>query len=192
MPKPFLITLTGPSGVGKESLGKHLVSVRPRFQLSVSTTTRLRRPGEIQGRDYFFVTREEFEREAILNQFLEWAQYADHLYGTPRNEIQRAMQAGKTLVAIVEVKGAKLIKARVPATLGIFIAPPEPALETLRRRLEKRCTESQEAIEKRLAIAADELMEQSFFDHVITNDDLEKTKQELVEYVESFIEAERV
>jgi len=128
MPKPFLITLTGPSGVGKESLGKHLVSVRPRFQLSVSTTTRLRRPGEIQGRDYFFVTREEFEREAILNQFLEWAQYADHLYGTPRNEIQRAMQAGKTLVAIVEVKGAKLIKARVPATWVSLSLLPSPHL----------------------------------------------------------------
>src|SRR3954462_3094802 len=169
-----VLVVTGPSGVGKGTVIKHLLDRRPDYRLSVSATTRPPRPGEVDGRDYHFLTEQEFERRLAAGDFLEHALYAGNHYGTLKEEVERA---GGNLVLEIEVEGARQVRKALPEATQVFIAPPSD--EALRQRLVKRDTDSPEVIERRLARAKEELAARQEFKRVIVNDDLERAVREL-------------
>jgi guanylate kinase len=181
MAKVFVIT--GPSGVGKGTLIRELLQRVPDLELSVSATTRPPREGEENGRDYHFLTSEEFEQRIEENDFLEFATYSGNRYGTLRSEVDRCLDAGKSVVLEIEVQGAQQVRAAKPDSVQIFIAPPAPAV--LRERLLGRGTDSTEAIDERLKVAEQELAAQDDFDHQIVNDDIARAADELVAVVRS-------
>jgi guanylate kinase len=148
--------------------------------LSVSATTRDPRPGEQDGVDYHFMSPEEFQRRVDNDEFLEWAEYAGHRYGTLRSELDRDVDV---LVLEIEVQGARQVRERVPEAVSVFIAPPSP--EALRERLIGRGADSPEQVERRLAVAEEELAAKDEFDHVVVNDDLSRAVQELADLVAS-------
>jgi guanylate kinase len=179
MAKVFVIT--GPSGVGKGTLISKLMEAVPGLELSISATTREPRPGERDGREYHFLTPEEFDRRVEEKDFLEFATYSGNRYGTLRSEVQRCVDGGHSVVLEIEVQGAQQVRAAMPDSVQIFIAPPHP--NHLRRRLEGRGTDSPDAIDTRLETAEQELAVQGDFDHRIVNDDLERAAAELEEIV---------
>jgi guanylate kinase len=179
MAKVFVIT--GPSGVGKGTLIEKLLERVPELELSVSATTREPRPGEEDGREYHFLTEEEFDRRVAAGEFLEHAAYSGNRYGTLRSAVDDRLREGHSVVLEIEVQGARQVRAAMPEAVLIFIAPPDPA--ALRKRLEGRGTDSDEAIERRLRTADDELKAQAEFPHVVVNDDVQKATSELEQLV---------
>jgi guanylate kinase len=175
MSKVFVIT--GPSGVGKGTLISKLLERVPDLVLSVSATTRPPREGEVEGRDYHFLTPDEFEARMDADDFLEFATYSGNRYGTLRSEVERCLASGRSVVLEIEVQGAQQVRAAEPGSVQIFIAPPRP--EDLRQRLEGRGTDSEAAIDARLETAELELAAQGDFDHRIVNDDLRRATGEL-------------
>ncbi len=174
--------ITGPSGVGKGTLIGELLRRVPDLELSISATTREPRAGEEDGRDYHFLSPQEFERRIEAKDFLEFASYSGNHYGTLRSEVERKMgEHGKSVVLEIEVQGAQQVRAAEPDSVQIFIAPPDP--EVLRRRLLARGTDSAEAIDSRLEVAKQELASQGDFAHLVVNDDLERASGELEEIV---------
>lgn len=175
MAKVFVIT--GPSGVGKGTLIATLLERVPGLELSVSATTREPRTGEVDGRDYHFLTPEEFDRRIEREDFLEFATYSGHRYGTLRSEVRKRLEAGHSVVLEIEVQGASQVRAAMRESVQVFIVPPDPAI--LRERLESRGTDSVEAIDARLKVAEVELAAQGDFDHLVVNDDLERAAADL-------------
>jgi guanylate kinase len=175
VPKVFVIT--GPSGVGKGTLIRELRGRVPGLELSVSATTREPREGEVDGRDYHFLDRDEFERRAAANEFLEHATYSGNRYGTLRSEVEGRFAEGHSVVLEIEVQGARQVRAAMPESVLVFIAPPSP--EALRERLEGRGTDSQDAIADRLRTAELELAAQEEFQHVVVNDQVDRAAGEL-------------
>jgi guanylate kinase len=173
-----VFVITGPSGVGKGTLIRLLRERLPELGLSTSATTRVPREGEEDGRDYHFLSREEFARRADDNEFLEHAAYSGNRYGTLRSEVERRLAEGESVVLEIEVQGARQVRAAMPEAVLVFIAPPDPA--ALRHRLERRGTDDPEAISERLRTAEIELDAQQEFQHVIVNDDLDRAVEELV------------
>ena len=175
MAKVFVIT--GPSGVGKGTLIARLLEQVSDLELSVSATTREPREGEVDGRDYHFLTPEEFDRRIEAEDFLEFATYSGNRYGTLRSEVRRRLEEGHSVVLEIEVQGARQVRAAMRESVQVFIAPPDPV--ALRHRLESRGTDSLEAIDARLEVAQQELAAQDEFAHRIVNDDLERAAEEL-------------
>jgi guanylate kinase len=172
-----VLVITGPSGVGKGTLIEQLLERIPELELSVSATTRKPRAGEVDGRDYHFLTPEEFRRRLEAGDFLEHASYSGNHYGTLREEVERRLSEGRSVVLEIEVQGARQVRDAMPEAVLIFIAPPDEAV--LRERLEGRGTDSSEDIEQRLRTAEVELAARSEFPHVVVNDELHKAAAEL-------------
>ena len=180
-----VFVITGPSGVGKGTLIKKLLERVPDLALSVSATTRQPREGEEHGRDYHFLTEDQFKERRDAGDFLEFASYSGNHYGTLNSELQRCLDKGRSVVLEIEVQGATQVRAAKPDSVQIFIAPPDPAV--LRERLRGRGTDSAEAIDKRLQVAEQELGAQDDFDFLIVNDDLDKASDELESIVRASI-----
>lgn len=167
-----LIAITGPSGVGKGTLVRLLLARHPELYLSTSTTTRHPRPGEVEGQDYYFVSRSQFTALIEAGQLLEWAEYAGNYYGTPRTNVESQIAQGRIVLLEIEVIGAQQIKQTFPEALRLFILPP--SLTELERRLRDRGTDAKAAIAQRLQRAEAEIALSGEFDFQIVNDDLEK------------------
>ncbi len=176
-----MFVITGPSGVGKGTLIERLLERVPRLELSISATTREPRPGEADGREYHFLSPEEFRRRVEAGEFLEHASYSGNHYGTLREEVERRLREGRSVVLEIEVQGARQVRDAMPEAILIFIAPPDESV--LRERLEGRGTDSQEAIEQRLRTAEVELAARTEFPQEIVNDDLQKSALELEKLV---------
>jgi guanylate kinase len=172
-----LIVLTGPSGVGKGTLMSALLTRQPDLYLSISATTRSPRLGEVNGKDYYFLTRVAFEKMIEQNELLEWAEYAGNYYGTPRAKVEEKINQGTIVLLEIEVVGAKAIKQSFPDALRIFILPP--SLAELENRLRSRNTDSEAAILRRLDRAKEELAASQEFDKMIINEHLETALEEL-------------
>jgi guanylate kinase len=177
-PTPGSLTvLTGPSGVGKGTLVRGLLASHPELWLSVSATTRSPRAGEVEGEHYFFLTPERFAQEVEDGGFLEWAAFAGNRYGTPRAAVEQKLAAGRPVLLEIEVEGARQVRRSFPSGRQIFVAPP--SFEELERRIRGRGTDAEEAIQRRLARAREELAAAADFDAVLVNDDLETAGREL-------------
>ncbi|HZL47922.1 MAG TPA: guanylate kinase [Solirubrobacteraceae bacterium] len=176
-----VFVITGPSGVGKGTLIRGLMERLPQLELSVSATTRAPRPGERDGVDYHFLTREEFERRAGAGEFVEHADYAGRSYGTLHSELEQRVRAGAPVVLEIEVQGARQVRRSLPEAVQVFIAPP--SLDALRTRLIGRGTDDPEEVERRLRVAAEELTAQPEFTHVVLNDRLQDALEQLTAVV---------
>ena len=172
-----VFVITGPSGVGKGTLIRGLRERLPRLELSVSATTRAPRPGEQDGVDYHFLTREQFDRAVAQGEFVEHADYAGRSYGTLRSELEGRVDAGVPVVLEIEVQGARQVRAAMPEAIQVFIAPP--SLEALRTRLVGRGTDDQDEVARRLQVAETELAAQPEFAHVVVNDRLDEALEQL-------------
>lgn len=172
-----LTVLTGPSGVGKGTLVKALLKRHPELWLSVSATTRAPREGELDGVHYFFLSAEDFAQQVKGDGFLEWATFAGNCYGTPRAAVEQRLREGQPVLLEIEVEGARQVRRSFPVGLQIFVAPP--SFEELERRIRGRGTEAEEAIQRRLARAREELAAATEFDAVLVNGDLEAAGHEL-------------
>ena len=166
-----LSVITGPSGVGKGTLVSRLLARHPRIWLSVSATTRPPRPGEVEGESYFFLSREHFERQVAAGGFLEWAEFAGNLYGTPREQVERQLAAGRPVLLEIELEGARQVRRSFPAGFQVMLQPP--SLEELERRIRGRGTDAEAAIQRRLERALEELAAAAEFDATLVNGDLE-------------------
>ena len=174
----FIFVLSGPSGAGKGTLLSYLFQHRPDCVFSVSATTRPRRSTEVEGREYQFLTRDEFLRRRDAGEFLEWAEVHGNLYGTPVSEVDACLRAGQVVVLDVDVQGGASLRRVRPDAVTVFIYPP--SLDALKRRLLSRGTDSVEVIEHRLQNAPGEIAQWVHYDHVIMNDRLDIAQQQLL------------
>lgn len=177
--KGLLIVISGPSGVGKGTIRKALFN-RPGHNLdfSVSMTTRSPRVGEVDGKDYYFVSKEKFEEELAKGNLLEHAKFVNNYYGTPKDKVIEKLEEGKEVVLEIEVQGALQVKAKMPDAVFIFIAPP--TWKALESRLKNRGTESTEVIMERLTKAKGELMLASSYDYIVVNDEIENAVDKII------------
>lgn len=174
----ILIVVSGFSGSGKGTLMKELLSrYEDTYALSISATTRSPREGEVDGREYFFKTREEFEKMIAKDELIEYARYVENYYGTPRDYVEKQLDAGKDVILEIEIQGALKVKKAFPDTLLLFVTPP--SAEELKRRLVGRGTETMEVIESRMKRAVEEAKGMDRYDYLIINDDLETCAKQM-------------
>lgn len=172
-----LIVLTGPSGVGKGTLLRMLLQRHPELYFSISATTRSPRPGEVDGKHYYFINRQKFEAMLAANELLEWAEYAGNYYGTPRIQVEEQIQQGRWVILEIELEGARQIRQAWSSALRIFILPP--SLIELEERMRNRGQNSESEMIRRLSLAQAEIAAAGEFDIQVINDDLEKALNRL-------------
>jgi len=179
-----LIVMAGPSAVGKGTLAKHIVENFDGFHLSVSATTRPARSGETEGVSYFFVSESEFHKKVAAGQMLEWATvHGKYSYGTPRAAVEKALEQSLNVLLEIDVQGAFQVRQAFSEAVLVFIRPP--SFEELKNRLDKRGTESEQDKQIRLETAAVELAQAELFDFVVTNDEVARCAQEVVDLFQS-------
>lgn len=182
----LLVVISGPSGTGKTSICQALLARDPQAVWSVSATTRPPRPGETSGSSYEYISRDEFSARRDRDEFLEWAEYVGHLYGTPAEPVRRAVAAGRDVIMEIDVQGGAWVAKRAPESVRIFVLPP--TMESLQARLEGRQTESAEQLTRRLAAADGEIgfaRDSGSYRHFVVNDVLEATVAEIAGIIES-------
>lgn len=175
--KGILIVVSGFSGAGKGTLMRRLLESYDNYALSISMTSRTPREGERHGVEYFFATREEFERKIVEDKFIEYASYCDNYYGTPREYVEEQLEAGKDVILEIEIQGALKIKEKFPDSLLLFVTPPNA--KELERRLVGRGTETTDVIAQRLSRASEESEGIEAYDYIVVNDDLEECVKQL-------------
>jgi guanylate kinase len=181
----IIFILSAPSGTGKTTLYNRLRKIHPEIKLSVSCTTRARRPGEVSGRDYYFLSEREFSRRQSRGEFAEWAKVHDYYYGTPRKPLDENIRAGRDILLDIDVQGAHQIKQAYRDAVAIFLLPP--SLGELKRRLAMRGTDDKKMIRRRLANARGEIEEIIHYDYYVINRDV----KEAVRRLSALVEAER-
>lgn len=179
----LLIVVSGFAGSGKGTLMKRLTGDYDNYALSVSMTTRKPRPGEMHGREYFFVSKEEFEQKIEDGGLIEYAVYVENYYGTPRSYVEEQMAAGRNVVLEIEIQGALKVKERFPDAVLIFVLPP--SVRELYRRLRDRGTEAEDVIGKRMRRAAEEADNIDKYDYIIINDEVEESVRRLHSLIEA-------
>ena len=179
--KGLIIVISAPSGSGKTTLCKRLVAKVPNLRRSISVTTRNPRRDEINGRDYFFITQEDFVARKRNNEFIEWATVFDEYYGTPRSFVEEVVRAGEDVLLSIDVQGAMQVKESYPDAVFIFILPP--SISALEERLRKRKTDDSDEILKRLQLAREEMKRIENYDYVIVNRSLKASLRELLSII---------
>lgn len=174
----MLVLFSGPSGVGKDTVLDIILDKDERLQRSISLTTREKRSGETDGKDYYFVTKEKFLEMVDGGQVLEYAQYGDNIYGTPKAPVDKWLDEGKTVILKIEVKGAQKIRELYPDAVSIFLLPP--SMQILEKRIRKRGTEDENDISRRLKIAKNEILRSADYDFVVVNDDIEEASNNVL------------
>ena len=178
----ILVVVSGFSGAGKGTLMKELLKRYDNYALSISATTRAPREGETDGKEYFFVTKEQFEKMRDERKLVEYAQYVNNYYGTPKEYVEQKMAEGKDVILEIEIQGALKVKKRFPDALLLFVTPP--SAEELRRRLVGRGTETLEVINARLARAAEEASGMEAYDYLLINDEIETCVEEMHQLIQ--------
>ena len=178
----ILVVVSGFSGAGKGTLMKELLKRYDNYALSISATTRAPREGETDGKEYFFVTKEQFEKMRDERKLIEYAQYVNNYYGTPNEYVEQKIAEGKDVILEIEIQGALKVKKRFPDALLLFVTPP--SAEELRRRLVGRGTETLEVINARLARAAEEASGMEAYDYLLINDDLDRCVEEMHQLIQ--------
>ncbi|MCI5899704.1 MAG: guanylate kinase [Hominisplanchenecus sp.] len=181
--KGILVVLSGFSGAGKGTIVKRLLSDYKQYALSVSATTRAPRPGEEEGKAYFFKTKQEFEKMIAEGAFIEYARYVDNYYGTPKEYVRQQLDAGRDVILEIEIQGARKVKEQFPDTLMLFVVTPDAA--TLKERLTGRGTESPDVIRDRLRRASEEAEGIEAYDYLVVNDDLDTCVAKVHALIES-------
>ena len=184
MNKGILVVVSGFSGAGKGTVMKRLLEKYDDYALSISVTTRNPRPGEEDGREYFFRKREEFEKLIQEDALIEYAQYVENYYGTPRSYEEEKLQAGRNVILEIYIQGAMKVKKKIPEALLVFVTPP--TVEELERRLRDRGTETAQVIADRLARAGEEAKGMDQYDYILVND----TVEECVDHLHQIIVSE--
>ncbi|MCK6603383.1 MAG: guanylate kinase [Ignavibacteriaceae bacterium] len=179
--KGLILVVSAPSGAGKSSILKEFLKVHNGFRFSVSVTTRKKRPGEVEGKDYHFIREDEFKRKIEDKEFLEWENFFGNYYGTLKTDVESIINAGEDILLEVDVNGALNVKKIFPEAVLVFILPPH--VSELENRLRKRKTEDEETIKTRIARAEKELSAAPHFDYKIVNDELHRATHELIEII---------
>ena len=181
--KGILVVVSGFSGAGKGTVMKELLRQYNNYALSVSVTTRAPRPGEEDGREYFFRTKDEFENLIREDALIEYARYVDNYYGTPRSYVEEKLSEGKDVILEIEIQGAMKVKEKIPEALLVFITPPD--MPELKKRLEGRGTETAEVIASRMHRAMEEAEGLESYDYILINDKLEECVERMHEIIQS-------
>ena len=181
--KGILVVVSGFSGAGKGTLMKRLMEKYDNYALSVSATTRAPRPGEEHGREYSFHTKQEFEELILQDALIEYAQYVENYYVTPKAYVEKQLNAGKDVILEIEIQGALKVKKKLPDTLLLFVTPP--TAEELKRRLVNRGTETMDVIESRLRRASEEAEGMSEYDYILINDQIEECVDKMHAIIQS-------
>jgi len=182
-----LIVVSGPSGAGKSTLIRQALAAVPELAYSVSATTRAPREGEVDGRDYVFLSREKFERWIEEGRFLEWAEYSGNLYGTPEEKVEEYLDEGRSVILEIELQGARMVREKRPDAVMVFVRAPN--LEETRKRLLGRATETAEALEARMTTAISEVAARDEFDYEIVNSEREQAREDMLKTMREIVES---
>ena len=182
-----LIVVSGPSGAGKSTLIRQALEAVPELAYSVSATTRAPREGEVDGRDYIFLSRERFERWIEEGRFLEWAEYSGNLYGTPEEKVEGHLNEGRSVILEIELQGARMVREKRPDAVMVFVRAPN--LEETRKRLLGRATETAEALEARMTTAISEVAARDEFDYEVVNSEREQAREDMLKTMREIVKS---